>query len=348
MLSDTAKSLSVFTVFILILFSITFFYYSSDLKQTELESREDFEIPIYTQRRSIINNNNRYFHNVFDMVGFEGYLEHFFPSELFDEPFDKTNWIDGVNAIFTAYKNHFTKVELFFDTTAKEFDVIFYLKKNNKKYFFAGGRMLSNEKKSDIKHYIPYYYAYPTDSGILLTKYPYVYTNVIFNMHRDYDFYADLYGLTRRQINSNLKWVEFGRFSFPINGGTECYAQAQKVFDIFKKKREEDDSLRRWFNSIKSISSFSYRRIASTDRPSMHTFAIAMDILTRDARPNYWYWSSKLKLKWWNIPPEERAFVPQEVVKVFEDNGFCWGGKWERFDVMHFEYKPENLYKKIR
>jgi hypothetical protein len=29
------------------------------------------------------------------------------------------------------------------------------------------------------------------------------------------------------------------------------------------------------------------------------------------------------------------------VIKAFEDEGFIWGGKWEQYDNMHFEYRPE-------
>jgi peptidoglycan LD-endopeptidase CwlK len=37
--------------------------------------------------------------------------------------------------------------------------------------------------------------------------------------------------------------------------------------------------------------------------------------------------------------------IPIEIVKIFEANGFIWGGKWWHYDTMHFEYRPELLGK---
>jgi len=33
--------------------------------------------------------------------------------------------------------------------------------------------------------------------------------------------------------------------------------------------------------------------------------------------------------------------MPQSVVDAFERQGFIWGGKWNHYDTMHFEYRPE-------
>jgi D-alanyl-D-alanine carboxypeptidase len=30
-------------------------------------------------------------------------------------------------------------------------------------------------------------------------------------------------------------------------------------------------------------------------------------------------------------------------VRIFEKQGFVWGGYWYHFDTMHFEYRPELL-----
>jgi hypothetical protein len=31
------------------------------------------------------------------------------------------------------------------------------------------------------------------------------------------------------------------------------------------------------------------------------------------------------------------------VIRAFEEQGFIWGGRWARYDTMHFEYHPELL-----
>jgi hypothetical protein len=32
---------------------------------------------------------------------------------------------------------------------------------------------------------------------------------------------------------------------------------------------------------------------------------------------------------------------PEQVVKLFYEEGFIWGGHWDKYDTMHFEYRPE-------
>jgi hypothetical protein len=73
------------------------------------------------------------------------------------------------------------------------------------------------------------------------------------------------------------------------------------------------------------------RRIAGTDRPSAHSWGIAIDL--DPARSEYWRWS---RGGW-------RNRMPQAIVDAFESEGFIWGGRWFHFDTMHFEYRPELL-----
>jgi len=41
------------------------------------------------------------------------------------------------------------------------------------------------------------------------------------------------------------------------------------------------------------------------------------------------------------IRPGKMHTIPWQVVEAFEAEGFIWGGKWNHFDCMHFEYRPE-------
>ncbi len=76
---------------------------------------------------------------------------------------------------------------------------------------------------------------------------------------------------------------------------------------------------------------FNARNIAGTDRPSAHSYGIAIDL--NDAMSDYWRWE---KNGWKNR-------IPQAIVDAFEAEGFIWGGRWFHFDTMHFEYRPELL-----
>jgi hypothetical protein len=73
------------------------------------------------------------------------------------------------------------------------------------------------------------------------------------------------------------------------------------------------------------------RTIAGTDRPSAHSWGIAIDL--DPARADYWRWQ---KGGW-------RHRMPQAIVDAFEAEGFIWGGRWFHYDTMHFEYRPELL-----
>jgi len=79
---------------------------------------------------------------------------------------------------------------------------------------------------------------------------------------------------------------------------------------------------------------YNCRKIAGTQRRSMHSYGAAIDIST--AYSDYWQWSGGETATWKNR-------IPMEVVEIFERHGFIWGGKWRHFDTMHFEYRPELL-----
>lgn len=86
---------------------------------------------------------------------------------------------------------------------------------------------------------------------------------------------------------------------------------------------------------------FVWRKIAGTDRLSMHSFGMTIDINV--AYSDYWRWVHKVDDEngTLNIPYKNR--IPMELVQIFEEYGFIWGGKWYHYDTMHFEYRPELL-----
>jgi hypothetical protein len=79
------------------------------------------------------------------------------------------------------------------------------------------------------------------------------------------------------------------------------------------------------------------RPIAGTEQTSAHSYGIAIDIAAKSA--HYWRWSKPDlggSAVWRNT-------VPMEIVTIFEQHGFIWGGRWHHYDTMHFEYRPELL-----
>jgi len=86
-----------------------------------------------------------------------------------------------------------------------------------------------------------------------------------------------------------------------------------------------------------SAGTYHCRTIAGTERFSVHAFGAAVDINAKYG--DYWRWSA----------PEAgaglvyRNRVPWEIIEIFEQHGFIWGGKWYHYDTLHFEYRPELL-----
>lgn len=84
-----------------------------------------------------------------------------------------------------------------------------------------------------------------------------------------------------------------------------------------------------------SAGTYNCRVIAGTNRVSAHGHGIAIDIAVKQT--DYWRWSK---------PGKDGAYayknkIPMQIVRVFEQHGFIWGGRWHHYDTMHFEYRPE-------
>ena len=108
---------------------------------------------------------------------------------------------------------------------------------------------------------------------------------------------------------------------------------------------KNDPQIQTWINSISIAESFAWRNIAASQSRSYHSFGIALDLRPKSFgnRQTYWLWTSQQREDWWNVPYSARYHPPESVINAFETYGFIWGGKWFRFDTMHFEYRPEVL-----
>jgi len=96
---------------------------------------------------------------------------------------------------------------------------------------------------------------------------------------------------------------------------------------------DKDPALAKFLENIGGT--FNWRKISDTDRQSAHSYGISMDINV--AHSAYWDWQRpKFPIRWQNK-------IPQVIVDAFESEGFIWGGRWQHYDTMHFEYRPELL-----
>lgn len=152
---------------------------------------------------------------------------------------------------------------------------------------------------------------------------------------RNEAFFMKIYGSTEKEVRQHLTEINWcpklvgQRIRVTkINGIDKKLAQISKELD-------EHPELKKYLTNIGGT--FTWRNIAGTNRHSMHSFGMTIDINT--AYSDYWQWACK-------CTNENAAFVyknriPQTIVDIFEKYGFIWGGKWYHFDTMHFEYRPE-------
>ena len=150
-------------------------------------------------------------------------------------------------------------------------------------------------------------------------------------------FFKKIYGISKSDVENKLvdvvwcpKLVNQKIKVTTVNG----------IDKIVKNLSSELDKNPAFANYLKNIAgTFSWRNIAGTNRLSMHSFGMTIDINTKYS--NYWQWDCKCKNE--NAKLIYKNRIPLEIVKIFEKYGFIWGGNWQHYDTMHFEYRPELL-----
>ncbi len=153
-------------------------------------------------------------------------------------------------------------------------------------------------------------------------------------------FFNKMYGDCRkRQVRDQLQTIVW----LPRHGGTKVKVTSingvagklQKISHELDLLIDQRPEIKKYLSPMSGI--YNCRLIAGTKRYSVHAYGAAIDINVKQA--HYWRWSKPGKgglYRW-------RNKIPLEIVKVFENHGFIWGGKWYHYDTMHFEYRPELL-----
>lgn len=111
-----------------------------------------------------------------------------------------------------------------------------------------------------------------------------------------------------------------------------------------EKLSKEEKEIRLFIKNLRSADAYFWREIAGTNRKSFHSYGIAIDLLPRrlNGQSIFWAWEKERSGdKWMMTAPESRWAPPESVIRLFEKNGFIWGGYWIIYDNMHFEYHPE-------
>lgn len=170
----------------------------------------------------------------------------------------------------------------------------------------------------------------PDLQDMLETRYPYE-TSVLAERRasdpgraRHLELFKAYYGADEAEVRQQLTVVHVmgSPILFHEKGAERLKRVAQALEDLVKKRPE----LGKYFQQMGG--GFLWRNIAGTDRLSAHSFGIAIDLNSKLGA--YHLWAST-----WD------GVYPQEIVTIFEREGFIWGGRWKHFDAMHFELRPE-------
>ncbi|MDK2818314.1 MAG: M15 family metallopeptidase [Spirochaetota bacterium] len=161
-----------------------------------------------------------------------------------------------------------------------------------------------------------------------------------------YGFNQALYGMSRlSDTNTQImkgyflgKQILIHQFAYEALKQVEIEIYALTNDDLYKKE------VKKFLKEGTIVYSFFWRTIAGSKSRSLHSYGVAIDVLEENSiKAIYWLWRQNLKIDWVREPISVRWNPPNSVVQIFEKYGFIWGGKWNFYDTMHFEYKPEIL-----
>lgn len=148
-------------------------------------------------------------------------------------------------------------------------------------------------------------------------------------------FFQALYGKDKKSIEKNLVTIEWptlkGKTKLQVN---KVNGVDKKLYSIGQEIARLPQKDRIW---AEGATTYCYRVIKDTDRLSMHSFGIAIDLAPNTTQ----YWKDEAPNETDKIG--YRNTMPLSIVRIFEKHGFIWGGRWYHYDTMHFEYRPELL-----
>jgi flavodoxin len=148
---------------------------------------------------------------------------------------------------------------------------------------------------------------------------------------------------TREEAFSHQQWINFLGRSVQIH--RDIIEPLGRVEARIQELAKNDPEIRGWLNNLASITGWNWRNVAGSENRSYHSYGAAVDLLMKAqaGMETYWQWTAAKGIDWRSVPAEKRQNPPAAAIRAFEEQGFIWGGRWPRYDTMHFEYHPELL-----
>jgi hypothetical protein len=147
----------------------------------------------------------------------------------------------------------------------------------------------------------------------------------------------------RTEASSHQQWIDFLGRRVQIH--QNITAPLGRVDARIQELAQNGPEIPLWLDQLDSITGWNWRNIAGSENRSFHSYGAAVDLLMKAqaGMETYWQWTSAKGIDWRTVPAEKMQKPPAAVIRAFEEQGFIWGGRWSRYDTMHFEYHPELL-----
>lgn len=155
---------------------------------------------------------------------------------------------------------------------------------------------------------------------------------------RNEAFFKKIYGNSKVEVASklvNLIWCpKLVHQKIKVTTINEI----DKIVEKLSAALDQHPEFKKYIQNIGGT--FNWRKISGSNRISMHSFGMTIDINIQNA--NYWQWDCRCKNEDALLLYKNK--IPFDLVKIFEKHGFIWGGNWKHYDTMHFEYRPELVF----
>ncbi len=241
-----------------------------------------------------------------------------------------------------------------YEPTLSDIEIVLTSKNEEKRFvlFWSGGRMLPAEELVNMDDFCPIVYEYPVrvedPLGFTADRIAEIREMTSKEARRKGaitpTFFFDIVydSSSRAAVTNHIKTTTF--LGKKLNVHEKIIPPLKKVENNILLLAKTDAETKNFVNRLSAAQGFNWREIRDRNAKSFHSMGVAIDVLPSGWKQKnvYWAWRRDVVGDSWLFTPLDRRWMPPDaVIDAFEQEGFVWGGKWEVWDNMHFEYRPE-------